>query len=148
MINLFLEEDQKKYNWNRLKIVLKIYVYFTNLELTKTFSWNQSKTLNCLWKSLNNSWLNYINFYTTGTFLLIKQNFFVPIKLTHLLFFNTSTKSLRGYIFTTVCLCVCLSICLSGSACEQNSSQTDEPIWTRFSLNGCLPHWLKTYWNW
>ena len=25
-------------------------------------------------------------------------------------------------------------MCLSGSACEQNSSRTDEPIWTRFSL--------------
>ena len=29
---------------------------------------------------------------------------------------------------------------ISNSACEQNSSRTDEPIWTRFSLNGCLPH--------
>ena len=38
-----------------------------------------------------------------------------------------------------------LSVCLSGSACEQNSSQTDEPIWT---LNGCLPHWLEPYWIW
>ena len=27
-------------------------------------------------------------------------------------FFYTSTKSLRGYIFTAVCLCVCLSVCL------------------------------------
>ena len=24
----------------------------------------------------------------------------------------------------------------------------DGPIWMRFSLNGCLPHWLKPYWNW
>ena len=39
-------------------------------------------------------------------------------------------------------------MCVSGSACEQNSSRTDEPIWTRFSLNGCLTHWLEPYWNW
>ena len=25
---------------------------------------------------------------------------------------------------------------------------TDEPILAPFSLNGCLPHWLKPYWNW
>ena len=57
-----------------------------------------------------------------------------------------STKAWRGSIFTAVCLCVCVS----DSACEQNSwgSRTDEPIWTRFSLNGCLAHWLRSYWNW
>ena len=35
-----------------------------------------------------------------------------------------------------------LSVCLSGSACQLNSSWTNEPIWTRFSLNGCLPHYF------
>ena len=45
----------------------------------------------------------------------------------------------------SVCLCVCLCVRIS---CEQNSIQTDVPIWTRFSLNGCLLHWLKPYWNW
>ena len=64
-------------------------------------------------------------------------------------FIYTSTKSWRGYIFTPVCLCVCLSFCLCVQiSCEQNSSRTDEPIWTRFSLNSCLPQWLKPYWNW
>ena len=29
--------------------------------------------------------------------------------------FYTSTKSWRGYVFTSVCLCVCLSVCVSGS---------------------------------
>ena len=62
------------------------------------------------------------------------------------LFYYTSTKSWRGYIFTAVCLCVCVSVCLcvcvSGTYCEQNSSRTDAQIWTRFSLNGCFPHWL------
>ena len=43
---------------------------------------------------------------------------------------------------------VCVSVCVSDFACEQNSSRTDAPIWTQFSLNGCLPHWLKPYWNW
>ena len=61
--------------------------------------------------------------------------------------FYTSTKSLRGYIFTAVCLCVCLCVCVCVRlfSCEQNSSQTDEPIWTRFSLNGSFPHWLGPY---
>ena len=73
-------------------------------------------------------------------------------------FFYTSTKSWGGGIFLLqfVCLSVCLSqcmclslcMCLSCSACEQNSSRTDELIWARFSLNGCLLYWLKPYWNW
>ena len=46
-----------------------------------------------------------------------------------------------------MCLCVCVSVCLLFS-CEQNSSRTDKSIWSRFSLNGCLLHWLKPYWNW
>ena len=46
----------------------------------------------------------------------------------------------------SVCVSVCLWVCLN--ACKQNSSWTDAPIWTRFSLNACLLHWLKPYWNW
>ena len=45
------------------------------------------------------------------------------------------------YITRFVCLCVQFS-------CEQNSSRTDAPIWTRFSLNGCFLHWLGPYWIW
>ena len=55
-------------------------------------------------------------------------------------------KIMEGLYFhcsLSVCLFVCMSVCLSGSACEQNSSRTDELIWTQFSLNGCLLHWLK-----
>ena len=48
----------------------------------------------------------------------------------------------------SVCLSVSLCVCVSDSACEQYSSRTDAPIWTRFSLNGCLAHWLGPYWNW
>ena len=43
-------------------------------------------------------------------------------------------------------VCQSLNLCLSVS--EQNSSRMDVPTWTRFSLNGCLPHWLGPYWNW
>ena len=56
-------------------------------------------------------------------------------------------QTMDFYIFTSVCLCVCLCVCLSGSACEQNSSRKHTPIWTRFSLNGCLPHWLESSYN-
>ena len=42
-----------------------------------------------------------------------------------------------------------LSVCVSVRLCLwTNSSQTDQSIWTLFSLNGCLPHWLEPYWNW
>ena len=69
--------------------------------------------------------------------------------------FYTSMKSWRCYIFTAVCLCVCvcvclsvcLSVCPSGSNCEQNSSQTNESIWTQFSLNGWLPALARTTWK-
>ena len=58
----------------------------------------------------------------------------------------TFTKLWRGYIFTAVCLCVCVCpcvcVCVCVSVSEQNSSRTDAPILTRFSLNGCLPYWL------
>ena len=49
-----------------------------------------------------------------------------------------------GYIFTTICLCVCECV----FSCEQNSSRKDEPIWTQFSLNDCLQHWLEPFLNW
>ena len=39
-------------------------------------------------------------------------------------------------------------VCMSGSTCEQKSSQTDAPIWTRFLLNDCFLHWLGPCWNW
>ena len=35
---------------------------------------------------------------------------------------------------------VCVRVCLSVN--EQNSRQTDAPIWTRYSLNCCLLYWL------
>ena len=52
------------------------------------------------------------------------------------------------FVCVSVCLCVCVCVCVSGTSCEQNSSRTDPPIWTRFSLNGCFPHWLRPYWIW
>ena len=44
--------------------------------------------------------------------------------------FNTSTKFWRCYISSSICLYVFIWVS------EQNSSQTDALIWTRFSLNG------------
>ena len=40
-----------------------------------------------------------------------------------------------------VCVSVCLSVCLSGNSCEQNSSRTDTPILTRFSLNKMVAYY-------
>ena len=48
----------------------------------------------------------------------------------------TSTKSLRGYSFTSVYLSVCLCVCLS--VCEQNADRTATPILTQSLLNSCL----------
>ena len=67
--------------------------------------------------------------------------------------FITPPKKCGGVIFslTAVCLCVCLSVCLSVQHCLWTKSQRkrmSSPIWTRFSLNGCLPHWLKPYRYW
>ena len=54
------------------------------------------------------------------------------------------------FFFITACLCVCLCVwlCMCVNAFEQNSSQTDATIWTQFSLNSSLPHWLEPYRNW
>ena len=41
---------------------------------------------------------------------------------------------------------VCVSVCLCVRLCLW--SWTDESIWTRFSLNGCLLHCLEPNWNW
>ena len=62
----------------------------------------------------------------------------------------TPPRSRGGVIFSLqfVCVCVCLSVCVSNFSCEQNSSRTDAQIWTRYSLNGCLLHWLRPYWIW
>ena len=50
-----------------------------------------------------------------------------------------------GAMFLLEFVCVCLSVSSCVSVGEQNSSRTDEPIWTRFSLKGCLLRWLKPY---
>ena len=55
------------------------------------------------------------------------------------LFFCFTPLRNRGIIFSLQRLFVC--VCASIS--EQNFSWTDAPIWMRFSLNGCLLHWLR-----
>ena len=56
----------------------------------------------------------------------------------------TPPRNLGGVLFSLQFVCLCVSPMFS---CLKNSSWTDEQIWTQFSLNGCLPHWLKPYWN-
>ena len=99
--------------------------------------------------------LCFMLFKTEGA----RHNNYVPrfdLKLSNFLFI-TPPRNRGGVIFSLqfvsvcVCVCVCLSVCclcVRLNSCEQNSSQTNEPIWTRFSLNGCVEHWLKPYWNW
>ena len=64
--------------------------------------------------------------------------------------FFTPPRNHGGIIFSLQFVCVCVSVCVAVrlNSCEKNSSRTDEQIWTRFSLNGCLEHWLKPYGNW
>ena len=52
-------------------------------------------------------------------------------------YFYTSTKSWRGYIFIADCL----------SVSEHNSYWANAQILMRFLLIGCLPHWLRPFWN-
>ena len=68
----------------------------------------------------------------------------------------TSTKSWKSWIFIAVCLyvyvCLCVSVCVCVCVCVsvcqwKNFEQKNAPIWTRFSLNGCIPHWLGPYSN-
>ena len=68
----------------------------------------------------------------------------IEISFLHL---NEIVEVLYFHCSLSVCLCVnvCVSVCVSENSCEQNSSWTDAPIWMRFSLNGCLLHWLKPY---
>ena len=60
---------------------------------------------------------------------------------------HTPPRNRGGVVFSLqfVSVCVCDGVCACLMfPCEQYSSRTDVPIWTRFSLNCCLPHWLKT----
>ena len=66
--------------------------------------------------------------------------------VSQILYFFTPPRNRGGVIFSlqfvcvSVCLsvCVCVCVCVRLFSCEQNSSRTNAPIWTRFSLNGCL----------
>ena len=76
------------------------------------------------------------------SFLIAQKNCFHKDEWKQRVTIFTPTWNRGGVIFSLQ------FVCLSGSACEQNSSKTDAPIWTRFLLYGCLTHWLKPYWNW
>ena len=67
--------------------------------------------------------------------------FLFSVDVLQLLHFHEIVEELYFHSNLSVCLSVWVYVCVSvSSACEQSSSQTDEPIWTRFSLNGCLLH--------
>ena len=42
-----------------------------------------------------------------------------------------------------VCVSVCPALLLNKIPANWNA-----PIWMRFSVNGCLSHWLWSYWDW
>ena len=60
----------------------------------------------------------------------------------------TPPRNRGGVIFSLQFVCVSVCVCVRLFSCEQNSSQTIAPIWMRFSLNSCLLHGLRPYWNW
>ena len=57
-----------------------------------------------------------------------------PLTISVLLYLHKITEWLILLLCLSVCLCVCVHVS------ELNSSRTDAPIWTWFSLNGCIPH--------
>ena len=58
----------------------------------------------------------------------------------------TPPRNRGGVIFSLQFVCV--SVCVSGILVNKiPAERMHRPIWTRFSLNGCLQHWLGTYWN-
>ena len=59
--------------------------------------------------------------------------------LSFFFFFFFFTHENRGGVIFSLQF-VRVSVCVSDVPCEQNSSQTNEPIWTQFSSNGCLLH--------
>ena len=75
----------------------------------------------CLHRSLTD-WHNKLS-------AILKNNRSIPTINRHSFFieFYTSTKSWRGSIFTSVCLCVCASVYL----CVRKF------LWTKFQPNGC-----------
>ena len=115
-----------------------------------------SKRLESTWRRPFITCVSQRNFKEFLTLLIHSSKYFVKEEIVFdrnikyqvtsnaYVYLKVSTKSWRGYIFITVCLqvclCVCLSVCLSVG--DQNSSQTDAPTWTRFSINGCLTLWL------
>ena len=73
---------------------------------------------------------------------LLRISLYTCICLLHL---HEIMEGLYFQCSLSMCLSVCVCVYVSDSACEQNSSGTDAPIWTRVSLNGCSSHWLRPY---
>ena len=75
------------------------------------------------------------------TFLSKSCTNMVVKDLNRFLHLHEIVEGLYFHCSLSVCLSVCVRVRLI--SCEQNSSRTDALIWTRFSLNGCLPYWLE-----
>ena len=70
---------------------------------------------------------------------------FLFILLLLFLHLHEIVEGLCFHFSLSVCVCVCLSLYVYLMfSCEQNSSQTGKPIWTWFSVDGCLPHWQNS----
>ena len=97
----------------------------------------------CFLCCIHAHWAEKLSVFTILFFQLI---FFLIFKSKiWSVFFLHLHEILEGlYFHCSLSVCVCVRL----FSCEQNPSRTDAPIWTQFSLNGCLPHWLKHYWNW
>ena len=112
--------------------IQNIYKFKGNYEMSFVFIATIRTAVKYLFLSLRSPLCCGVN-YVCGSFLL----HFTP------------PRNRGGVIFSLqfVYVSVCVRVFLIFS-CEQNYSRMDVPIWTRFSLNGYLPHWLKPYWNW
>ena len=87
--------------------------------------------------------LHVYNMYLDSVFMIL--SFFEKGWITFSFFLHLHEIVEGLYFHSSLSVCVCLCVRIS---CEQNSMRTDASIWTRFSLNGCLLHWLRPYWNW
>ena len=76
--------------------------------------------------------------------ILILSSFFTPPRNRGGVIFSLQ------FVCVSVCVCVRPDMLVNKIPAEKmhqfgrNSSRTDAPIWTRFSLNGCLLHWLRS----
>ena len=81
-------------------------------------------------------------FQSEGRMIKLSYGIFTPPQI------HGGVKFSLQFVCLPVCLSVSLCQCVSGFLVKKNSSWIIAAIWTRFSLNGCLQHWLGLHWNW